>query len=119
MKAHKLVSVIRMALVVGAGASIGCGDTVSASDAAAGDVSDAVSREDAVELVDARDAPNAPRDVSVDQPTDAADVLSDAPPDTCGMCGCDFTGRLEGTGPSRRRTASAPPNSTADRRPTP
>lgn len=45
--------------------------------------------------LDATDVPDAAATPDV---VDAADVV-DVPPNNCGMCGCDFTGRLEGTGP--------------------
>lgn len=82
-------------------ASGGCSDTVTpvgAADAGS-DVPPTPTDIVATDIV----ATDVGADVRIDAPTDGGspvDVPVDVQPDRfCGMCGCDFTGRLEGTGP--------------------
>ena len=74
------------------------------------------------------DVPPTPTDTAVDAPVDRpidvtgdlgvdapADVSIDVPPDRyCGMCGCDFTGRLEGRGPVRAEHCVGAPEDAGD-----
>ncbi|TAK31087.1 MAG: hypothetical protein EPO40_05850 [Myxococcaceae bacterium] len=81
--------------------AVGCAETASSAD---GSVPDAGSDVQPTPTDTAVDAPlDRPIDVTTDLGTDApADVSIDVPPDrNCSMCGCDFTGRLEGLGPLR------------------
>ncbi len=80
-------------------AAAGCGETSPAGD---GGPSDAGSDRPQTADTSVTDVPgDRGVDVPVDVPVDASvDVSVDIGPDRyCGMCGCDFTGRMEGHGP--------------------
>lgn len=87
-----LTAVLMSTLPIAAG---GCSDTVS-PDGSADAGSDVPTPPTDAIVTDT----GAALDVASDRGGSPVDVPTDVQPDRfCGMCGCDFTGRLEGTGP--------------------